>query len=227
MTVIVDEREPEAYHSLGDEVQTLPVGDYLVIGSERKYAIERKYVDDLVSSAKGGRLWNQLGNLSKLREQEDFKVMLVVEGNLEELMMVKPRFRYNRKEHKPMFIGDEAVITQTWWRGVQIGIASFGITIIRVANKTEFNQLIEDLKIKVGQSRSYTSNKKPARMNKHEAMKYFLCGIPNLGPTKAEKILAEYGTPAQFFAIKQWPKYLAKDEVRGIELAVYGIEQSL
>lgn len=226
--IVVDEREPKSYHSLGDEVKTLETGDYLVIGEGKKYAIERKSVKDLVYSVKGknARLWTQLARLNKLRDEEKYRLLLVVEGNLEELYEVKKRFIRLPKTKGWKFIGEKAVCTPNWWRGVQIGVASWGVTIIRVANKTEFKELLEVLKERVGESRGYTDNHKPVGMNKNQAMHYLLCSIPNLGPKQASKALEKYGTPSTFFEMYQYADWLDKDEVEGIKLAVYGIEPS-
>ena len=70
--IIMDERERGDIRKSFDafpcelEIQTIPVGDYLI---SRDIAIERKRGDDLVSSITDGRLFTQLQNLAHYYKQ--------------------------------------------------------------------------------------------------------------------------------------------------------------
>jgi ERCC4-type nuclease len=59
------------------EVRRLEAGDYL-IGGEPPVSVERKTVQDLVNSLKGGRLWDELRKLKAM----DGTHVLIVEGQL-------------------------------------------------------------------------------------------------------------------------------------------------
>jgi len=85
LRIVVDEREkksgiPDLLRSIGlrMEIRTLPVGDYIV-GPET--VVERKSIQDLLSSVFDGRLFDQC---SRLREHFRHPVILM-EGNVDEI----------------------------------------------------------------------------------------------------------------------------------------------
>ena len=85
LRIVVDERErksgiPDLLKAVGInmEVKTLPIGDYIVAPET---IVERKSIQDLVSSVFDGRLFDQC---SRLKENFDFPIILV-EGNVDEI----------------------------------------------------------------------------------------------------------------------------------------------
>ena len=85
LRIIVDEREkksgiPKLLDAIGikTEIKTLMVGDYIV-GPET--IVERKSIQDLLSSIFDGRLFDQC---NRLKEHFQFPILLI-EGNVDEI----------------------------------------------------------------------------------------------------------------------------------------------
>ena len=85
LRIIVDERErksgiPKLLDTIGikTEIKTLMVGDYIV-GPET--VVERKSIQDLLSSIFDGRLFDQC---NRLKEHFQFPILLI-EGNVDEI----------------------------------------------------------------------------------------------------------------------------------------------
>lgn len=196
MTIYVNVTEPEEYRKLGeveksnDEIRI----DYLVEGSEKKYAIERKTIPDLVESAqyvsaKGGeaRLWEQCEVLSKLKEQ-GYVPFLVLEGNIK-LNETNYNIILNTKPY--IYIGLPRFL------GILIGVASWGIGIIPLRDVEQFKMLLEQLDEKAGRKVEYERPSMPKgkkRTLKHER-EDVLRAITGIGSAKAESLIKEYKTP--------------------------------
>ena len=82
LRIIVDEREkksgiPKLLSSIGvkTEIKTLPIGDYIVAPET---IVERKSIQDLISSVFDGRLFDQC---DRLKNNFEFPIILV-EGNI-------------------------------------------------------------------------------------------------------------------------------------------------
>ncbi|MGB9614553.1 MAG: ERCC4 domain-containing protein [Fervidobacterium sp.] len=80
--IVVDSRESSKTDILkyvpNAKVETLEVGDYIIFGREKNLIIERKTVQDLLSSAYD-RLWEQMKSMSNTREQ-GFEPFVIIEG---------------------------------------------------------------------------------------------------------------------------------------------------
>ena len=83
--IVIDERErksgiPKLLQTIGIdvEIKTLPVGDYIV---SHETIVERKSINDLMSSIFDGRLFDQC---NRLKEHFQFPI-IVVEGNVDEI----------------------------------------------------------------------------------------------------------------------------------------------
>lgn len=65
-------------------INSLKVGDYLLLAPEGKKPIlvERKTTDDFINSIIDSRLWVQAENLSAVRREENFRIVVIVEGDL-------------------------------------------------------------------------------------------------------------------------------------------------
>ena len=88
LRIIIDEREkksgiPKLLSSIGikTEIKTLLIGDYIV-GPET--VIERKSIQDLISSVFDGRLFDQC---SRLKEHFQYPILLI-EGNVDEIELI-------------------------------------------------------------------------------------------------------------------------------------------
>ena len=92
LRIIVDEREkksgiPNLLTAIGikTEIKTLQIGDYIV-GPET--VVERKSIQDLISSVFDGRLFDQC---SRLKEHFQNPILLV-EGNVDEIESISTTF---------------------------------------------------------------------------------------------------------------------------------------
>ena len=85
LRIIIDERErksgiPKLLKNIGVnvEIKTLPIGDYIV---SHETVVERKSINDLISSIFDGRLFDQC---NRLKEHFQFPIILL-EGNVDEI----------------------------------------------------------------------------------------------------------------------------------------------
>ena len=85
LRIIIDERErksgiPKLLKSIGVnvEIKTLPIGDYIV---SHETVVERKSINDLISSIFDGRLFDQC---NRLKEHFQFPIILL-EGDVDEI----------------------------------------------------------------------------------------------------------------------------------------------
>lgn len=104
MKLFVDNRESDTVIDLAREiayelgamfnVQQLPLGDFLIINSnEMAVVIERKRVNDFISSIRSNRLWQQLLNLMKTEKILDYSIkrqMLLIHGTCGEYLSSLP-----------------------------------------------------------------------------------------------------------------------------------------
>jgi ERCC4-type nuclease len=173
--IIVDVHEPDDLKALADEVRELPV-DYIVVGSERKYIIERKEVMDLWSSVKDGRLWRQLLYLEKAKEEENYIPILLVEGYLTKLL----KFATSMTPIKLM--------------GLQLAFSSFGVSVVQV--KEGWSKLfLKFLNKKAGQKRRYSRPNipKPVERSIVEERIDMLRAVSGVGDKTAEALLGKFG----------------------------------
>lgn len=80
--ILIDSREPNLVREIAKrmnmifEVKTLPIGDFVC--EEKSVVVERKTIDDYISSVKSGHLYKQL-----LQMQENFETcILIISGDL-------------------------------------------------------------------------------------------------------------------------------------------------
>ena len=104
MKLFVDNRESDTVIDLAREiayelgamfkVQQLPLGDFLIINSnEMAVVIERKRINDFISSIRSNRLWQQLLNLMKTEKILDYSIkrqMLLIHGTCGEYLSSLP-----------------------------------------------------------------------------------------------------------------------------------------
>jgi len=173
--IIADVHEPEKFKSIADEVREIPV-DYIVIGSERKYMVERKEVMDLWNSVKDGRLWKQLRYLEDARE-EGYIPILLVEGSLGKL------FVFSKS------------MTPKKFMGLQLAFSSFGVTVIQLSPKFT-KMFLKFLDEKSGKKRKYDRPNipKPIERTLTEERIDVLRAIRGIGSKTAEELLNRFGS---------------------------------
>lgn len=183
--ILVDVHEPERIKKLADEVRELGV-DVMIVGSHRKYAIERKTDLDLWNSTVDGRLWRQLVYLEKCRE-DGYIPLLLVEGNLMRLLKVVKG------------------MTPIKFIGMQVALSSFGVTVVQVPKREYTEIFILYLEQKAGRPRSYERPNipKPEDRTLEEERIDILRAIKGIGTKTAEALLAEFGTPLGAFIAEE------------------------
>lgn len=168
--IYVDAREPLIYRELG-EAKPLPC-DFLIVGEHRKYAVERKTITDYWNSVVNGRLWNQLRELERLRDEEGYIPLLLVVGSWGKVMRML-------KLSLPHILG------------AQVALSTFGVTPLYVSNKQQAVAAIRYLDSKAGQTptRHRVTIPKPVERSIEEERLDVLCAIRGIGPKTAEEML--------------------------------------
>jgi len=179
--IIVDSREPAYIKAIADKTEALPV-DMLIIGEFRKYAVERKTTSDYWNSVIEGRLWRQLRELERLRDEEGYIPILLVVGNWGKVIKM-------RNLSIPQYIG------------AQLALSSFGVTPIWVSSKDDSVTAIKYLNSKAGQKQTYSriTIPKPLTRTVEEERLDLVGALRGIGSKTAEEILAKYKSPYRFF----------------------------
>lgn len=189
LTVLIDSREKSEVKKLGlkkfkndSRIETLLTGDVLVNGC----CIERKRIDDLISSVIDKRLKKQLFKMAAY----EFAV-IIIEGELEYLRNSDPRYRkYDQK----------------WLDGLCFSIMlNYGIFVYQVKTNTKFWGAVERCKFKsehkkhIENSKIYTP--KISAINKKRPDLSMLCAsIEGISETKGLLILEKY-TPYELYHV--------------------------
>jgi Fanconi anemia group M protein len=149
------------------EFRELKVADYLV----KNIAIERKSVEDFLSSMKSKRLINQIHDLQQYENK-----LLIVEG-IEEQELYDD---YSAKGFAANSI-----------RGFLLSITmKHKIPLIFTKNQRDTAKFIAVLANKKEKESSLNVRKKS--FNKKEQMQFILEGFPGIGPKTAKKLLEEF-----------------------------------
>lgn len=199
--IIVDSREPASIvkslkADLPDfQFDTLVYGDYLLIGSDEKYVIERKAVLDLFNSISDGRLWDQLKGMEKY---QGFHKILLIEGNIAQAMHINTKITF------PRWVGVKTTVVKTW----------SDVSIIQTSSQSETILFLKSLDKKLEQptekiiASSYNITKNGRTLDQegidilsafgkiggekaHSLLKYFhtLFGVFNAKPAKIEEVV--------------------------------------
>lgn len=159
---------PELYNSkIKPEIKALKIADYLI----GDIAIERKTVQDLISSMINKRLVEQLKQLKKYNQQ-----ILIVEGDIQEVL----------KENSNI---SKAV------RGLILSIiTNYRIPIIFTKDYEDTAKYL--IAITKQQTKPKTTISLHSRIPKtiSEQKSYILEAFPNIGPKKAQKLLKKFKT---------------------------------
>jgi len=173
--IIADVHEPEWLRALADEVKPLPV-DYVIVGSERKYMVERKEVMDLWNSIKDGRLWRQLKYMEEARDAEGYIPILLIEGSLGKLL----KFARGMTPKKFM--------------GIQLAFSSFGVSVVQLSPNF-VPMFLKFLNEKSGKKRRFPrpSIPKPIERTIEEERIDMLRAVKGIGEKTAEELLSHFG----------------------------------
>jgi ERCC4-type nuclease len=96
MKLLVDHRERHLEELLEDvceeiSLTQLPIGDYLLVQGSEAIIVERKTVNDFLSSVRSNRLWDQLLRMMSTEKVFDYNVkrrILLIQGNFEDFFEV-------------------------------------------------------------------------------------------------------------------------------------------
>jgi len=156
------------------EFKQLELGDY-IIGD---IVIERKTVNDFVSSLLNKRLTRQLENLQTLP-----KKLMLIEG-------VESQELYNSNY-------DGTGIHPNALRGMLLTITLYyGVPLLTTNNAEDTATFLSLLAKKQNKEISLNAKRKPRSAN--EQLQYLVEGFPRIGPTSAKKLLKEFKTLKNF-----------------------------
>ena len=189
LRIIVDEREkksgiPKLLDTIGikTEIKTLMVGDYIV-GPET--VVERKSIQDLLSSIFDGRLFDQC---NRLKEHFQFPILLI-EGNVDEIDSIT--------ENPLIFYGALSTIA-----------VDFKIPIIPTPSAIHTAKLLVSLCSKKESIKGPFLKKIKKSNDLHKQQLSVLCSLPGIGEKSAMRILEKFGSP--IIALNSTSKELAK-----------------
>ena len=189
LRIIIDEREkksgiPKLLNSIGikTEIKTLLIGDYIV-GPET--VIERKSIQDLISSVFDGRLFDQC---NRLKEHFLYPILLI-EGNVDEIELIT--------ENPLIFYGALSTIA-----------IDFKIPIIPTPNASHTAKLLVSMCSKKEPIKGPFLKKIKKSNDVQKQQLSLLCSLPGIGEKTAIRILEKYGSP--ILALSATSKELSK-----------------
>lgn len=180
--IIIDHREKNSLIyselialGLTPEFKHLKVADYIV----RDVAIERKTIQDFISSMINKRLLSQLKEL-----QQYEKKLLIIEGfENQELYELNSKFQEN----------DSTFLHPNSIRGFLLSISlKHKIPIIFSKNSEDTATYINLIARKKSTPLSLNATKKPK--SKKEQLQFILEGFPGIGPKTSKKLLEKFST---------------------------------
>lgn len=130
--IIADVHEPEKWREIGDKIKDLGA-DFVIVGEDAKFVIERKTLSDLMHSIKQRRFWAQLDRLLEWQEK-GYKPICLIHGSIHKRMNA----RY-------------AKCSLPQWVGIKVAIMMKGIDIYYAINQTEALMFVKKLDEKAGE----------------------------------------------------------------------------
>jgi len=174
--IVIDERErksgiPKLLQTIGAnvEIKTLPVGDYIV---SHETIVERKSINDLMSSIFDGRLFDQC---NRLKEHFQFPI-IVVEGNVDEIESIS--------ENPLVFYGALSTVA-----------VDFKIPIIPTPSASHTAKLLVSLASRKDASKGPLLKKIKKSNDIQKQQLLVLSSLPGVGEKTAIRMLKKFGTP--------------------------------
>lgn len=177
LRIIVDERErksgiPDLLRAVGIKIEltTLPVGDYIVAPET---VVERKSIQDLISSVFDGRLFDQCNRL-----KEHFKhPAILMEGNVD--------------------IIDEITENPLVFYGALSSIAlDFKIPIIPTPSASHSAKLLISMCARQNTNKGHFLKKIKKSDDIQRQQLSVLCSLPGVGEKLATRMLEKFGSPS-------------------------------
>ena len=180
LRIVIDDREkksgiPDLLKAVGVniEIKTLPIGDYIVAPET---VVERKSIQDLMSSIFDGRLFDQC---SRLKEHFQHPIILI-EGNVDEIDSIT--------ENPLIFYGALSTIA-----------IDFKIPIIPTSSASHTAKLLVSMCSRK-QSHKGPFLKKIRKSNDLQKQQLStLCSLPGVGEKTAIRMLKKFGSPLHVF----------------------------
>ena len=174
--IVIDERErksgiPKLLQTIGVnvEIKTLPVGDYIV---SHETIVERKSINDLMSSIFDGRLFDQC---KRLKEHFQFPIILV-EGNVDEIESIS--------DNPLVFYGALSTVA-----------VDFKIPIIPTPSASHTAKLLVSLASRKDASKGPLLKKIKKSNDIQKQQLLVLSSLPGVGEKTAIRMLKKFGTP--------------------------------
>lgn len=186
MAVIIDTREQRSIvfqqlqrMKVPIEVRTLDIGDYIIPCEQGIVCVERKEVNDYVSSLVSGRLYTQLYQMSY-----NFPIsILVVEGFIDEILMYRD---IKRQVYISSLAGSLFKRAPDGAQGV--------INLVCLSTPYDTALFIKYLYEKAENYEPRLPKMKRYKARDDEVLKAVLASLPGVGEKRAEKLLREFGS---------------------------------
>lgn len=194
--ILVDIFEPEKLKHIADKVEDIKL-DMLVVGSEKKYCIERKEIFDLISSTYDGRIWNQLERLKKLQESDGYIPRLILEGNKQKLFTFeKIKVRKGLKSRP---------FSKQHFTGLINSILDFGVPIIYTDNIEDTILTLKNIDKRSGDSVKFVrpTIQKGSGRKIYEEQEDIISAISGIGNKTASRLLSKYNTVSDVFGASE------------------------
>ena len=162
-----------------DPPEHIEIGDFVV----GEYIIERKEINDLITSAVGGRLFRQLENIKNFCKLHGYKGMLLIEG-----------WKFNKHVRKLLTITNPVEL--------QVNVVEhFGLNIAYTQDLNGTIRYLQELdatqKGKPSAIRSVRGFKR--KLTLREKKIFFLEGLPTIGEARSKGILRKYPSIYSYF----------------------------
>ena len=199
MKLLVDYRERRLSGLLEDVCEEvsfvqLPVGDYLLVSDSKALVIERKTVNDFLSSVRSNRLWDQLLRMMKTEKVLGYEIrrkILLLHGNFDEYL-------------KAADYGSQDDLLKHWSQlmGAYLAIVYvYNTPIIHAESDTAFKAFMRILvkRESAGKNDKFPDARwyrKPAKADLpvKDRKKYILSALPYVGDRLAENLLLHFET---------------------------------
>ena len=176
LRIIIDERErksgiPKLLKSIGVnvEIKTLPIGDYIV---SHETVVERKSINDLISSIFDGRLFDQC---NRLKDHFQFPIILL-EGDVDEIESIT--------ENPLVFYGALSTIA-----------IDYKIPIIPTPNASHTAKLLVSLSSRKESIKGPLLKKIKKSNDVQKQQLSVLCSLPGVGEKIAIRMLEKFESP--------------------------------